>query len=262
MDLNKAIILINQVAAYNCKRKIYLLPIKNTDMKYLQKFGFICVVATVFFACKKSEDSPASISNTDWKEELKNTIWAGEYRYTIGQQQSLQPFSMKLNSDGTVLWEDLDNRRSAGNWSVTGDQIIFNLPNGTTLSATVNKDKWGNFKSGAGAGFIVENIARSVTPLASELANTIWTGTTGPAGRTFELKFLNNGNIVYTVSGSKYYSGPYTIGLAGIEFREETSFLGINFYGTFKNANVELTGLVHFRSSGADDFFLLNAKKQ
>jgi len=202
-----------------------------------------------FFACKKSEDSPAPASNViNWKEELKNTTWAGEYKYTSGSHQSLQPFSTKLNADGTLTWTDLENTRPAGTWKVEGSQLNFTFPNSTTLSATLGKEQWSDFKSGVGAGFVIDNAFRSMQPGAFTLLNTTWKGT--HLLDVLIIKFLGDNTVIFSKNGENYYDkGTYSMSSAGLQFNwgGPGELAQFSFFGIFKNDRTAMTCAYHYR---------------
>ena len=200
------------------------------------------LAAISFSSCKKSKDSPAHtpvINAINWKEELKNTIWAGEYKYTTGSNQFLQPFSTTLNADGTLTWTDLENTRPGGTWKVEGSQLNFTFPNKTTLSATLGKEQWSDFKSGVGAGFVIDNAFRSAQPDAASLVNTTWKGTDGVGN--FTIRFINE-NSVELLGAIINYRGAYIISDGGLQF---TSGSQLRFFGVFKKNKTESIGAYH-----------------
>jgi hypothetical protein len=240
-------------------------------MKHL--LNLACIIAIAISSCTKSTDSPGSgnpvtpvtpvtpVPSVNWTAELKNTLWSGEYKYTTGKNQSLQPFSLLLSDDGKVTWADQDNERPFGTWKVDSSQINFTFPNSTTLSASLAKDKWSNLKSGAGTGFVIDHITSTVRPETSPLANTTWNGISN--GNVFTLKFLKDDQVNFLWDGTSYYTGKYTISIAGIRFRNEDPNNTQKYYGIFQNGNAEINCLYHYStlSFDIDGYAYWTAKK-
>lgn len=238
-------------------------------MKHLKFLKVVCIITILCFSCKKNTDSPDNgnpappVTTVNWTEELKNTLWAGEYKYTTGVDQSLQPFSLLLKDDGTITWADVENERAAGTWKVNGSQINFSFINGGSFSASLARDSWSNLKSGAGAGLAIDNIASTVRPNTQALLNTTWLGNVN--GLNFSLNFLKDDFVKSTVNGGEsYYTSKYTISLAGIRFKKNTPGDPVvgSYYGIFQNGSPWMINI--FRElypDGTYHYKYWNAKK-
>lgn len=228
-------------------------------MKHLQFLSLVCMITITCFSCKKSTDSTDSGNPVNWSEELRNTLWSGTFKYVSGVNQSLQPFSLLLMDNGIITWADADGERSVGNWKVDGNQINFIFPNSTTISATLAKDKWSNLKSGIGTAISIDHIASAVRPDVSLLENSTWVGAFN--GSPFTVKFNIINYVELTGISYTYYSGKYTVSLAGIRCtRDEPQFKGY-YYGIFQNGNTELNSFLHFISPASDRYIYWIAKK-
>lgn len=59
-------------------------------MKSLKLIGLIFLTLIVL-SCKKND------TGTNWTEEMKASVWPGDFKYTPGAYTDLQPFSISLN---------------------------------------------------------------------------------------------------------------------------------------------------------------------
>lgn len=109
-------------------------------------------------------------------EELKSTVWAGEFRNTSGDYKDLQPFSLGLNNDGTFIWNDFKNAGLQGRWIIKENKIRLEFPNGAVHTANVSKDEWSNFTKTGVSQFEIGNVSRSVNAVNISLDNTVWKG--------------------------------------------------------------------------------------
>ena len=171
------------------------------------------IAATTIFACKKEGTSSTVPANPT--ENLKGTVWAGEFQYTSGAFQNLQPFSMVVENNNTITWYE-NGLSLSGVWAVREGKITITYTNGQSVSADVSKDTWNNFTNSGSNPRQIANITRSVIPTISAFDNTQWKG-----------KFTSGADISITfLPGSKlrYNAGlpleiPYTIFGAGINIR-------------------------------------------
>lgn len=192
-------------------------------------------------SCKKGD---VKNDRNNLGEELKGSVWAGEFRYTTGAYQGLQPFSAVLNNDGTLTWTDIQNTRAGGKWTIEGNKINLKFPDGTINSADVTKDRWSNFNNPSVNGFEIANISRSAFPTLPSLENSLWVGkivgkSKAYEGKTYDviMKFLSGSNgIKVSVSGHGSYTTGYSFDAGGI--RNVTSF-----YFVFLNNSTTMKGM-------------------
>lgn len=209
-------------------------------MKLVLTAILLGIMAVTIFSCKKSsDDNPNNAVN--WKEALKGTVWSGEYKYTIGTFQGLQPYSMEINSDGTVTWADEGSIRDAGTWKVNADTIKLTFPNQTTFTATPGKDKWSNFSNQESNGFKIENISAATPVREPDIVNLTFDGVSN--GMLLRIKFLPGNAIQISGQGLLTYILPYKIAGAGI--RAENRLIpntAINYFMIFQSNMTTLNG--------------------
>lgn len=182
-------------------------------MKHLKSISLVLFVAATILGCKKDTTTTSGNVPGTPVENLKSSVWAGEFQYTSGAFQNLQPFSLTLENNNTLTW--FENGLSlSGVWAVQGNKITITYTNGQIVSADVSKDTWVNFTNAGANPRQIANIMRSAIPTPAAFENTQWKG-----------KFLSGSNISITfLPGSKlrYDAGlpievPYTIFGAGIK---------------------------------------------
>ena len=180
-------------------------------MKHLKSISLLLIAATTILACTKTGTSDDISENQTG--DLKGTVWAGEFQYTSGANQNLQPFSLILENNNTLTWYE-NGSSLPGVWSVQGGKVTITYTNGQIVSADASEDTWSNFTNTGANPRQIANIKRSSIPTPGALENTQWKG-----------KFMSGPNISVTfLPGSKlrYDAGlpievPYTIFGAGIK---------------------------------------------
>ena len=223
-------------------------------MKQLLSFIILGIAAVSASSCKKSNDASNSITN--WNEYLKNTVWAGEFRYTKGSFTGLQPFSIELNADGTVSWTDVASTRPGGVWTVKDSVVTLVFPNMTSNAATLSKDKWSKFTNPAINGFDLANLSLTAIPVAEQLNTHTWIG---KYGKTADI-------ILHFLQGQKMsflsYNEAYTIHGAGVICNRTVNGFAITTYCVF-TSSIDMIGadVVH-SASGTDQFIPIIAKKE
>ena len=213
-------------------------------MKQVHSFLLLCAAVFTFFSCKKSNDAGSPAVN--WNEDLKGTVWAGEFKYTSGDFQDLQPFTLMLNSDGTTTWTDMDSPRSGGSWKVQGDKITLTFPNKTINSATVSKDNWLDFTNPAVNGFEIASLNRSVAVTQSMLEGATWSGFYKTD--TWSIKFVAGSKADLTRI-SKIPGLPYQASGASIKFIVNGGTFTDSFFATFYS-NLTLMKVFRFYRNG------------
>lgn len=184
-------------------------------MKHLKSITLLLLATTTIFACKKtgtSSDVPQNPGQNP-TQDLKGTVWAGEFQYTSGAYQNLQPFSIIVDNNNTLTWYENGSSLS-GVWAIQGEKVTITYTNGQIVSADVSKDNWTNFTNAGANSRQIANITRSAIPIPGAFENTKWKG-----------KFISGSDISITfLPGSKlkYDAGlalevPYTIFGAGIK---------------------------------------------
>jgi len=212
-----------------------LLKLKNNKMK-LNKYISLLLAIMIMLSCKKSE---LKNDTGNLAEELKGSVWAGEFRYTVGASQELQPFSIMLNNDGTLTWTDFQNSRPGGTWLIDGNKISLRFLNGTTNSADITKEQWSNFSNPAGNGFEIENISRSAIPALASLQQTTWTGSliNSVWGSYDGALHFNSGKTVTVISNGYSEDDTYTVEGAGIKTSNYGYFIFLNNATNVKGYN-------------------------
>lgn len=234
--------------------KIY----NSKKMKLKNSISLLFMIMIIMLSCKKSEVKNDTVDNTNnLAEELKGSIWAGEFRYTTGYQ-GLQPFSLILNNGGTLTWSDIQNTRAAGTWAVEGNKITIKAPNGSSFSADVTKESWSNFTKVADNGFEIINISPSDIPTYQSLENTKWTGkcTIEGLGNSYDaiISFLPDNIIATSINSGIPFKEKYSIEGAGIRS-------SLNLYFIFLNKNTIVKGF-NFNNVIYDAVFSWNLTKQ
>lgn len=206
-------------------------------MKLKNSISLLFMIMITMLSCKKNEVKTESVTLAD---ELKGSVWAGEFRYTAGAYQGLQPFSAGLNSDGTLTWTDFQNTRAGGTWLIEGNKINLRFPNGTTNSADVTSKQWSNFTNPGGNGFEIANVSRSAVPIVASLEQTKWTG-----------KFTNS--MFGTYNGTINFGSGKTLTISAPDpFKETYTIEGAGFrtpsfgYFIFLNNATNIKGYNHF----------------
>lgn len=162
-------------------------------------------------------------------EELKGSVWAGEFRYTTGAYQCLQPFSIVLNDDGTLTWTDIQNTRAGGTWGLEGNKINIKFPNGTSTSADLFKDRWGNFSTPPENGFQIANVSASAIPTQALLNDSQWKGsvTLTADGHTeaVRLEFVSDNSMKVIIGSLPPIIHSYAIDGGGISIDSNGYFI-------------------------------------
>jgi hypothetical protein len=179
-------------------------------MKHLKSISLLLIAATIILSCKKEGTSSNVPANPT--DNLKGTVWSGEFQYTSGAFQNLQPFSLVVENNNTLTWYENGSSLS-GVWEVQGSKITITYTNGHIVSAEVSKDSWSNVTNTGANPRQIANITRSSIPVQSAIENTKWKG-----------KFVSGSDISITfLPGNKlkYDAGlplevPYTVFGAGI----------------------------------------------
>ncbi|MEO6316267.1 MAG: hypothetical protein ABIU63_14235 [Chitinophagaceae bacterium] len=213
-------------------------------MKRIHFFSIFCIVAGSLFSCKKSNDTSTPAVN--WNEELKGTVWAGEFKYTTGVFKELQPFTLVVNSDGTTTWTDMDAPRAGGSWKVDGDKITLTFPNKTVNTAVVSKDNWVNFTNPAVNGFEIASLTRSVAVTQAMLEGNTWSGFYKTDA--WSIKCVAGSKADLTRIG-KITGLPYQTSGASIKFIVNGGTFTDSFFATFY-ANLSLTKVFRFYNNG------------
>ena len=180
-------------------------------MKRLKSIGFLILAATTIFACKK--ESTSSNVPVNSPENFKSSVWAGEFQYTSGASQILQPFSIVVDNNNTLTWYE-NGLSLPGVWSIVGSKVEITYTNGQVLSAEVSKDTWTNFSNTGANPRQIANIVRSAIPTAANLDNTKWKGKF-IAGSDISITFLPGSKLKYDAGFPMEI--PYTIFGAGIK---------------------------------------------
>jgi hypothetical protein len=217
-------------------------------MKIFKIFSLLLIGIAGTTSCKKNNTTAPA---TNWAEELKGTVWAGDYNYTAGAYTGLQPFSVVMANDGTLTWSDNASTRPGGNWSVTGNKVTIKFPGGAALSADVTNDSWSNFKDiTSGNGFQVTSIQRAVTPSTALLDNTNWSGTFN--GKAVTINFLPFNKLVFSADA---YANKLAYTIEGAGFRFTYLSLGYIYYSyatILKNTSL-INGLITAKQSIGDN---------
>ena len=226
-------------------------------MKYFNYSICLFILSLSLFACKKSNDQPSVATN--WSADLKGTIWAGDFNYTTGAYLGLQPFSMELKDDGTIMWYDVTSERAGGIWTVKDSTVTFIFPGGASFHATVAKDKWSHFTMDPSSGFLINAISRSARPDPAILTGTGYSGIL--TGNSVKFNFTSPGilNYYYNVSGAIY--APYTISGGGIRFTQPADSRDSHFYLLVQNNYTVLTGVYCIFGLTPRYYALLNLTK-
>jgi hypothetical protein len=179
-------------------------------MKLLKSISLLAITLTIL-SCKKNSDSPS----TNWEQDLKATAWSGDFQFSGGSNQTIQPLSLLLNADNTVTWFSITGS-FPGVWSVKDNKITITFTDGKILTATVSKDNWSDFTNVTVNGWQVISLVKTVVPLPDALMNSMW-----------KVKFTNGADAMITFMAAnklKYTTGgipaetSYTIHGAGIKF--------------------------------------------
>lgn len=219
------------------------------------------MAVVALFSCKKNNDTVDTIPpvTVNWKQQLKNTIWAGEFSYSTGAYTGLQPFSIEMNNDGTLTWTDVASTRPGGSWTIEDNLVTVVFPNGTKVSAKVSADSWINFTNPPVNGFRIENLSRSDRPDRTVLTNTSWIGKQG--GYNAGIQFTTDGNIRFDHDVMLSYSGGYTIAGAGILFKKTYPDGDLTYYGIVQKNNTEIKGFKVERHAAKTTYLPWNAGK-
>jgi hypothetical protein len=226
-------------------------------MKNVLSCSLLCIAILTIFSCKKSSDG------INWKEALKNTVWTGEFKYTTGPFQELQPFSIEINSNGTVTWADEGSIRDGGTWKVNGDIITLTFPNQTTtFTATLATVKWSNFSNQEINGLKIDNISAATAVQQSDIVHLTFAGSINEIA--LQLKFLPLGKIEITKGTEPAFSLPYTVSGAGIRFEDPKLFHTDIYFMIFQNNMTTIKGFEkrHFFISLPTGYYIWTARKQ
>jgi hypothetical protein len=202
----------------------------------LKKSISLLLTIMIMLSCKKSELKNDTVNLA---EELKGSVWAGEFKYTIDRYQELQPFSVVLNNDGTLTWTDFQNTRAAGTWLIDGNKINLKFPNGTTNSADITKEHWSNFSNPGANGFEIANITRSAIPTTAFLQQTKWAGSfINSFFGTYDAALnFGSGKTVTVISNGYPMDDTYTVEGAGIRISNYGYFVFLNNATNVKGYN-------------------------
>ena len=199
----------------------------------MKKIILVAITAiTVLTSCKKSNNE----TPVNWAEELKGTLWAGEFKYNIGAYKGLQAFSIEMNGDGTVIWSDLNNgSRPVGKWTTAANKVTITFANATFVTADLSKENWSNFNNTSiSSVYEIANLARSAIP--SGLDNTTWKGKLS-SGSDVTITFLPGYKLKYPGITPPI---SYTIAGAGIKFMYSIPpFQDLNGYAIILNNNMK-----------------------
>jgi hypothetical protein len=220
-------------------------------MKHSKVFGLLLIAVIATQSCKKDND-------TNWSEELKGSAWAGEFKYTSGANNDLQPFSIIVNSNGTISWSDLANTRPGGDWRTEGNKVTLTFPNSTTLSADLTKDSWSNFSSPTDIGFEIASLSRAEVPAAASFTNTTWIGTVTRDDGTLQdvtMHFLTGNSSKIFIGGLAY---PFTYHIAGAGITINIGVISVYF--NFSNNTTVMKG--YHVAAGGVYRFTWDLKKQ
>ena len=209
-------------------------------MKYFNYSICLFILSLSLFACKKSNDQPSVVA-TNWGEDLKGTIWAGDFNYTSGAYLGSQPFSMELKIDGTIMWYDVTSDRAGGTWKVKDSTITFTFPGGTSFQAIVSKDNWSHFTTDPSSGFLINSISRSARPDPAMLTGASYTG-------IFEMNVLKlnistSGVLGFSFGPATPLGASYSISGGGIRFRQPGDPFDSYFYLLVQNNYTTLKGI-------------------
>jgi hypothetical protein len=246
-------------------------------MKYFSSVSIVAFTAFVLLSCTKSNDAAVATTATatppvtaapasiNWKEKLKGTVWSGQYNYTAAAYNGLQPFSIELFDDGTLLWSDETSTRPGGIWKVQGDQVTFVFPNSTTLSANVSQDSMSHFSNPAINGFGIANLFPSVRPERSLITGNSYT--TVINNQAVKITFLANGKVEIIKGARVFDADAYTIAGAGIQFNYTFTVSPLEkvyFYVLFGNNYAMLTGVEahHVNAYAPKEYYNWTATKQ
>ncbi|HTE23734.1 hypothetical protein [Flavitalea sp.] len=181
-------------------------------MKHLKSISLLLIAATTFLACKKNGTSNEVLENPT--EDLKGTVWAGEFQYTSGVFQNMQPFSIVLEKNNTVTWYE-NGLSLSGVWSVQGGKITIQYTNGQIVSADVSKNTWNNFTNTGANPRQIANIISSVIPVPGVFENTQWKGKFISGTADISITFLPGSKLRY--DAGLPLEVPYTIFGAGVK---------------------------------------------
>jgi hypothetical protein len=209
-------------------------------MKYLNYSTCLFILSLSLFACKKSNNQPSVIA-TNWGQDLKGTIWAGNFNYTTGTYQGPQPYSMELKDDGTIMWYDVTSERVGGTWTVKDSTVTFTFPSNTSFHATASKDFWSHFTMDPSSGFLINSISRSARPDPAMLAGASYSGIED--GHPLKLSFSSPGALGFYYGFLPGQSAPYTISGGGIRFIQPVDPLDTRFYLLVQNNTMSLNGV-------------------
>ena len=109
-------------------------------MNHLKTISVLLITVITILSCKKSNDDKP----VNWAEELKGSVWAGEFKYNTGAYTGLQPVSIVINNDNTLTWYEVAGSYTA-TWLVSGNTVTIKFISGSTVSASLSKDTWSNF---------------------------------------------------------------------------------------------------------------------
>jgi hypothetical protein len=163
---------------------------------------YILLFTTILFnACKKDD-------NKDYAALFKNTVWSGEFNYSLQQTQSL---SLEFRDNGTV-WRWEMSKDYGGTFTITGNQLKVDFGSGRGFEAEVTKDnKLKNIKNLALNEWTLTSAAYNPTP-EIPLENTKWKA----PGITLEFKannIVNMSNATGTTWTLNYTRKPKAIGM-------------------------------------------------
>jgi hypothetical protein len=211
-------------------------------MKYFNYSICLFILSLSLFACKKSNDHPSVTTiATNWGEDLKGTIWAGDFNYTSGAYLGSQPFSMDLKEDGTIMWYDVTSERAGGTWTVKDSTVTFTFPSNTSFHATVAKDKWSHLTMDPSSGFLINSISRSARPDPAMLAGASYSGIIDVYVSKINITSSSSLEFHYGASGFQYAS--YSISGGGIRFNEPGSPFDSRYYLMVQNNYTVLKGV-------------------
>ncbi len=164
-------------------------------MKKFKIIGLLLTTIITVSSCKKEVA-------VNWAEELKGTVWSGEFKNTTGFYQGVQYFSIVLNDYGKLTWHDIKGSQTNLNWTTSSGKIIITFANRNALGGTISSERITNFTEIEGTNaFQIISLNRSTVAIAESLTNTNWQGTiTGYNNLLIECK--NYPVLFCTVKGS------------------------------------------------------------
>lgn len=213
--------------------------------------GMIVLLPAIFASCKKDSDSPLTPS-----EDLKNTVWAGEFRYNTGLYTNLQPFSILLKADHTVEWSDTNDSKFAGTWQAKTDTVTVTFPSGSGFVAIVKADQLTQIKKIPGSQYQVDNLIKWTVPKGESLVGTSWTGTTG----TFNFKSTSEVEYVATGGSSSNYS--WKVDGAGVRILYSNAGYTLAQYCLLQPTGKQMKCARYITFGATKEFYVFSMTKQ